>query len=673
MVENQKIQAVQERFLAADVTTWALPEGAIARLGQGRISGITFSMDESTLAVWSWLGVWLYDVSTLTPFDLLDTARGFINQVAFSPNDALIAIGNQDGDVKVWDRHNQQYVSKMERVGRDNCVRRLVFSPDGQLLASSGGRYDGVYVWHHESGEQVAEFTVDESLKPRYRPGYSPLSFSPDGKLLAGATPEHTISIWDLEAKERIACLKGHVALVAELIFSPCGQFLTSADRNGILHEWDVHKIAERASNIGFSELPTYATGATKLAYFTDGTLIAAGNNESTVTLWDPKRGNKLRTLRSERCPFPMCFSPQTLQLALAGEDEIQLWDIGKTSPRKRSLSIREYTPVCGAVTFSPDGKILAAGHWNGSIHLWDVERLKRLKAFGASNSPIRRDSLDFSPCGKHLASGSNDAAIRIWDIENVDVPLAEFKESDKEDKRSAGQWHCAFLPRGDALVCANSNGHLYVWDGEKKRTALPVGTNRIDSLSVSPDRKQIAIADFEEKQAELYDVENGQLLVKLCLVQVEDHAKYRGDARRVQSYLRRLEKNVERYSRVVVGPIIFSPCGTVIAGGLLGEIRIWDATTYEVRMVILPPHGCQRVGALTFSPCGRYLVSGASWIDTDQMAIRLWEVATGENIATFWGHSTDVQDLAFSPDGTLLVSGSYDGTLLLWDMKPYL
>ena len=116
----------------------------------------------------------------------------------------------------------------------------------------------------------------------------------------------------------------------------------------------------------------------------------------------------------------------------------------------------------------------------------------------------------------------------------------------------------------------------------------------------------------------------------------MEDHAKYRGDARRVQSYLRRLEKNVERYSRVVVGPIIFSPCGTVIAGGLLGEIRFWDATTYEVRMVILPPHGCQRVGALTFSPCGRYLVSGASWIDTDQMGICLWEVATGENIATF-------------------------------------
>lgn len=50
-----------------DVTTWALPEGAIARLGQGYMAGVTFSMDESTIALWSRLGVWLYDVSTLTP------------------------------------------------------------------------------------------------------------------------------------------------------------------------------------------------------------------------------------------------------------------------------------------------------------------------------------------------------------------------------------------------------------------------------------------------------------------------------------------------------------------------------------------------------------------------------------------------------------------------------
>ena len=55
------------------------------------------------------------------------------------------------------------------------------------------------------------------------------------------------------------------------------------------------------------------------------------------------------------------------------------------------------------------------------------------------------------------------------------------------------------------------------------------------------------------------------------------------------------------------------------------------------------------------------------------KVPIHLWDVAAGENITTFWRHFSDIQDLAFSPDGTLLASGSYDGTRLLWDLTPYI
>ena len=118
---------------------------------------------------------------------------------------------------------------------------------------------------------------------------------------------------------------------------------------------------------------------------------------------------------------------------------------------------------------------------------------------------------------------------------------------------------------------------------------------------------------------------------------------------------------------------ITFSPDGTLIAGGVFREIWLWNATTYETHMVICLPHGCWRAEALTFSSCGRYLVSGASWQGTDKVSIRLWDVATGENIHTFWAHPTDILSIHFSPDGELLASSSYDGTILLWDMKPFI
>lgn len=110
-----------------------------------------------------------------------------------------------------------------------------------------------------------------------------------------------------------------------------------------------------------------------------------------------------------------------------------------------------------------------------------------------------------------------------------------------------------------------------------------------------------------------------------------------------------------------------------MIAGGIEREIRLWDAKTYETHTVILPPEESRRPFALAFSPCGRYLASGTWWCPGfDKVSIRLWDVTTGENIHTFWGHSTDVQDLAFSSDGMLLASGGFDGAILLWDMKPY-
>ena len=135
----------------------------------------------------------------MEPVALWETERGMLSALKFSSDGALLATGNSDGAIKIWDVQNHRCLMEKQRMGRSDRAYELVFSPDGQCLASSGGRYDAVYVWHLKTCEQIAKFTVDEELQPRHRPPAIPLAFSPDGTVLASGSYDGTILLWDMK------------------------------------------------------------------------------------------------------------------------------------------------------------------------------------------------------------------------------------------------------------------------------------------------------------------------------------------------------------------------------------------------------------------------------------------------------------------------------------------
>ena len=209
-----------------------------------------------------------------------------------------------------------------------------------------------------------------------------------------------------------------------------------------------------------------------------------------------------------------------------------------------------------------------------------------------------------------------------------------------------------AHAPLRNLIACSDSKGHLYLWNmrsGDITHT-LPLkgdwddleedwDDDHIYSLTFSQDGKHlISVPNSSGQMARLWDIDTG--------------------------------KEIPGFRDKPVDIVAFSPCGHKIACCMEKKIRLWDVNSCQTVWTL--PHDIYP-NALAFSPCGKYLASGLWWnrsVETEKVPIRLWEVATGKNIATFWGHPTDVQDLAFSPDGTLLASGSYDGTILLWDLK---
>ncbi|MXV83024.1 hypothetical protein F4X88_21740 [Candidatus Poribacteria bacterium] len=638
-------------------TDLALPNGAIARLGRGPVHDIAFLSGSSLFVVGTRIGIWLYELPTMSPIGLWDTERGLVSSVAFSPDGRFLAAGNWDGDIKIWDVQDIKAWKQISGFKFDSQVSQVIFSPNQQYLAVSG-KNRVVHIWHLETGTKTLRFGRETEKKPGTFLPMNPLCLSSDNKLLAYASPDNTILIWSMEDKERISCFTEQTSSVYALSFSPCGRFIASGSRDGLLNVWDVAKGTRTIeSNYGKSKIyPSYSL---------DGTLHAAEIRDNIVVIWDAFRSKKLDTF--EYCgPIITAQFSNGKQLAISSPIELKVW-----SAKDASISsvFQEHTSSPASVVFSPDSQTLAAGYWinNGAI-LWDIE-CKRARMTFADGQPTLIHSLDFSHSGDMLAAGCHDTNVKIWDVKESEL-ITELTAHQKPVRV------VAFGPKGHLLVSADTAGNIYMWDVQRSRKLKDFTGHRdcIKSVAFGPQGKLLVSAS-DDSTARLWNVKNGTEIAKLPIRPLLDATKYKGK-------ISEIEQSVESFNAMFkasklpsgrIETIAFSPCGEMIAGGLYREIRLWDAFNCEICMTILQPQGCRYPFALTFSPCGQYLASGAWWQGTAKVSIRLWEVASGENIVTFWGHATDVQSLAFSSDGRLLASSGFDGVIYLWDMTPYL
>ena len=492
------------------------------------------------------------------------------------------------------------------------------------------------------------------------------VAFSPKGDRIAVASGDGNARIWDAATRQLLNSFEGSCGPLYAIAFSPDGNYLVSGCDSGEVLIWDLQKseMAKRfAAHDGYVDFVDFSP---------DGRLLATASQDRTAKIWDFARTRELRTLRGHNdYVVSIDFSPDGRTLATASADHTaKLWDV---SSGKEIATLKGHSWFVNGVAFSPDGQTVATTGSDGEIKLWDASRHTAVAMI--HGDATSQDTVRFSPDGKTIAVSRADGTLKIYDVATRTLRDVLRGHTDLAEG-------LAFSPDGNQLVSAGSA--VRIWDLTKQPGALIIDAHKdwAWDISFSPDGRTLASAS-KDATVKIWNAVNGRELTTLKHPQWVNGLAYSPDGTtlatadddmlvRVWNLFSGQNMFTLNGHNAVVECVKFSPDGKLLAsGGKTGEIKLWNAAT-GAEIATLRSANQNIIWLLSFSPDGKYLVAGEGGLEVLTIetghVLTVWDVSSRQLVKTLLGHASDVRAIAFSPDGKLLASGSYDDTIKLWD-----
>jgi len=520
--------------------------------------------------------------------------------------------------------HRLDELNRLE--GHEAGVTKVIFSPNGKLLASAS-EDNVVKIWNLE-GENI-EIPTEHSEK------ITGINFSPDGKMIASASEDKTIKVWTVNGEFLWTIYLP--SAVPSVAFSPDGKKIAAPFKNNI-------QIRDISNQQTIAKIRGHEGEITSVAFSNNGNILAASDRNDTVKLWSLD-GQCLQSIENHGT-VDIRFSNDDKMLIVVSQDRsVKYYDINGNLIN--NVEYQEGTTQSVTLAqLSPNRKILALidRHNAGQINLRTQEGNHIPGLYWHRD---RINDLSFSPNSKILASASQDKTIRLWNLDaksswvNLDNPVNKIQ----------------FNPDGKTIAAARSDSTVQLLDrqGKVRQTLAADGS----ILSFNPRNKTLVTGSAEDI-VKIHSLDDPPIVLKghpngIAEMSVSPDGKrcvsvgrdgslkfWNSDGQLIRTQAKLGDK---------IANLQFSPDSqrvTLIANDNL----IYLYTKEGEEIAVLKGH-ISRTKTVNFSPDSQqFLTTG------DDNLIHLY-AKNGKKIGTLRSHQNQVLNAIFSPDSTMIASTS--------------
>jgi WD40 repeat protein len=284
----------------------------------------------------------------------------------FSPDGKRLLAWSADGTVKMWDAETGQ--EKLTIKGHTGGFPGVAFSGNGRCIVL-WGKDDTVKVLDMETGQEKLTFARGDTVV-----------LSPDGKRIAASGQQPgEVKVWDADNVQGALSLKAQQGSLTSLAFSTDGKRLVAGHYQDMAGRvWDLELSQEKFT------LKGHTNGVISVGFSADGKRLVAGSPAGTVRVWDPETGEEKPEVGQDKFALKeprkvdtalVVLNPDGTRIAAWGGVSDRPGEVRVRDPEtgRDKLTLRGHTKGVTSAAFSPDGKRLATGSWDGTVKVWEA------------------------------------------------------------------------------------------------------------------------------------------------------------------------------------------------------------------------------------------------------------------------------------------------------------